>query len=418
MIKTANLTLSVSRKAGGLFESVRRLVQSLEQTGMNIRVFGIRDEFTEADLAAWAPAQVLAFQPTWPESFGYSPNFLEKLIAFQPDIIHAHGIWVYPSIATNHYCRKTRSPYLISAHGMLDRWAVENSRWKKTVAHFLYEGAHLRGAHCQRALCEAEARAIRELGLHNPIAVIPNGVDLPTADSTATAAKNSPWARLLAPGQKVLLYLGRIHPKKGLMNLLRAWAEIEKSKIENRKSDDWVLAIAGWDQGGHEQELQQLATELGIRWSDQRGRERHHLVNGSRPETGNLWFLGPLFGPDRAAAYHHCDGFILPSFSEGVPMTVLEAWVNSKPVLMTPPCNLPEGFAAGAALRMEPTTESVTAGLNEFLRMSAGDRAGMGGRGYALAADRFVWPRIASQMKELYTWMLGGGTRPASLTDF
>ena len=99
-------------------------------------------------------------------------------------------------------------------------------------------------------------------------------------------------------------------------------------------------------------------------------------------------------------------------------MVVLESWVNSKPVLITPECNLPEGFAANAALKVEPTVESLTKGLHEFWGMSDGDRADMGNRGYALAAERFTWARIAGRMKEVYEWMLGGGPRPASLADF
>jgi poly(glycerol-phosphate) alpha-glucosyltransferase len=391
------------------------------QTGMDVSVFGIRDEFTDADLPAWAPVPVAAFPPTWPERFGYSPRFLDELIAFAPDITHTHGLWVYPSIAINCYSRKMRSPYLISAHGMLDRWAIQNSRWKKAIAYFLYEGAHLRSARCLRALCEAEARVMRDLRLDNDIAIIPNGIDLPTASPDSPA----PWAGFVEPGRKVLLYLGRIHPKKGLANLIRAWAKIGKSEAGNRKSEEWVLAIAGWDQGGHEKQLKRLCDELGTAWSDAR------IVGTTGQQDGvtsfpasqvngcsSVVFLGPQFNKAKTACYHYCDGFILPSFSEGVPMAVLEAWVNAKPVLMTPQCNLPAGFSSGASLKMEPSVESVTDGLNEFLRMTGAERAVMGSRGYALAVEQFAWPRIARQMKELYEWMLGSGPRPGCLADF
>jgi poly(glycerol-phosphate) alpha-glucosyltransferase len=410
MIRTANLTLSVSRNAGGLFESVRRLVQSLMQSGMDVRVFGVRDEFTDTDISAWHPAPVLAFPPTWPERFGYSPRFLDELIAFQPDITHSHGIWVYPSIATNRFSRNTGTPYLISAHGMLDRWAVRNSRWKKTVAYFLYEGTHLRGARCLRALCEAEARAIRELGLKNDIAIIPNGIDLPVRGNGKLESLNPPWHNFIEPGRKVLLYLGRLHPKKGLVNFLRAW----KSTRDARPSacNSWVLAIAGWDQGGHENGLKSLADKLGLPFSDIR------TPNSEIQTSNSVLFLGPQFAEAKAACYRHCDAFVLPSFSEGVPMVVLEAWADAKPVLMTPQCNLPEGFSTGAALKMEPTIESEINGLNALLQMTDHERAAMGNCGFALATKRFAWPRIAEQMKDLYEWMLGGGTRPGCLTDF
>jgi poly(glycerol-phosphate) alpha-glucosyltransferase len=320
MIRTANLTLSISRNAGGLFESVRRLVQSLMETGMEVRVWGLRDEFADADIPAWQPVPVSAFQPTWPEQFGYSPRFLDELIAFDPDITHTHGIWVYPSIATNHYSRKKQSPYLISTHGMLDRWAIENSRWKKAIAYFLYEGPHLRGARCLRALCEAEARAIRELGFKNDIAIIPNGIDLPeigdqkpeVGDQRSEIGKHPPaqsygatwkseigqppWEGVVEPGRKVLLYLGRIHPKKGLAGLIKAWADVQRSEVRGRRSREWVLAIAGWDQGGHEDELKRLATELAIPWADLRAGGTTGQQDNGTTVSGQWSVVSGLFG--------------------------------------------------------------------------------------------------------------------------
>jgi glycosyltransferase involved in cell wall biosynthesis len=407
MIRSANLTLSVSRNAGGLFDGVRRLVQSQTSAGMDSRVFAIKDDFTEADSAAWEPIKVQTFPPSWPRQLGYSPSFLKELAVYEPDVAHTHGIWVYPSSATNRYCRKTRTPYIISPHGMLDGWAVNNSRWKKAVAHFLYEGAHLREARCLRALCEAEARAIRELGLSNDIAIIPNGIDFPTGLPDSPA----PWSGVVGPGQKVILFLARLHAKKGLVNLINAWAASRLSE-----SSEWVLAIAGWDQGGHEQELKQLAGESGIVWTDIRPKSTPRPPSSSRPPS--IVFLGPQFGGAKAACYHYSDAFILPSFSEGVPMTVLEAWTRSKPVLITPQCNLPEGFAAGAAMKVDPAVKSLTGGLIGFSQLSDEERIAMGRRGYALASQKFVWPRIADQMKEVYMWMLGGGQRPACMADF
>jgi poly(glycerol-phosphate) alpha-glucosyltransferase len=99
-------------------------------------------------------------------------------------------------------------------------------------------------------------------------------------------------------------------------------------------------------------------------------------------------------------------------------MVVLEAWVNSKPVIMTPQCNLPQGFATGAALRVEPEVESIAEGLGNFFGMSDSQQTEMGLKARALAAERFVWPKIAEQMKTVYEWMLGGGPKPASIADF
>ena len=249
MLKTANLIASVSRNAGGLYESVRNLVQSLAAGGMDVRVIGARDEFTEADKAAWQPVELRVFNPTWPAKFCYSKKFVRELTDYRPDIMHSHGLWLYPSIAASSYCRKSRTPCIISAHGMLDPWAIRNSHWKKVIAYFFYEGSHLRGARCLRALCESEARAMREINLKNEIAIIPNGIGLPESREQKVESRNPPWHGVVEPGRKVLLYLGRIHPKKGLSNLLKAWRQIQRSEAGGQRPE-WVLAIAGWDRAG------------------------------------------------------------------------------------------------------------------------------------------------------------------------
>jgi poly(glycerol-phosphate) alpha-glucosyltransferase len=385
---------------------------------MEVKVFGLRDEFTDADLAAWNPVTVAAFKPSWPKMIGRSPLLFDELQTFAPDISHTHGLWLYPGIAAKNYSRKNNRPYIISPHGMLDPWALKNSRWKKWISYRLFERENLRGARCLRALCASEAHSIRRLQLKNDIAVIPNGIDLPEPENAGTQkaeGKDPPWQEAVEPGRKVLLFLGRIHPKKGLVNLLKAWAKNRKSEIGNRKSEEWLLAIAGWDQGGHEQELKQLGTELGLAWAD----IRSHLPTPSSilHPPFSVIFLGPQFNAAKAACYHHCDAFVLPSFSEGLPMVVLEAWANSKPVVMTPECNLPEGFQAGAALKVETTDAGLIAGLNDLQRMTGAERLAMGRRGHDLVVERFAWPRVAQQLQAVQQWILGGGAKPDCILE-
>ncbi len=407
MIKSAHLTASVSRKAGGLFDAVLRLAQSEQQLGATVKAFGLRDENTDADLPAWAPAPVAAFPPGWPNGIGRAPGFLAELEAFAPDICHTHGLWLYPSVAVNNYGRKTKRPCVISPHGMLDPWALKNSRWKKQIAWYLFEAAHLRGARCLRALCQSEADSIRQLGLKNEIVVIPNGIDLPSGVTPAAP----PWNNFVAPGKKVLLFLSRIHPKKGLVNLLKAWPANQQSAIGNQQSGDWVLAIAGWEQGGHEAELKQLCNDREIPFADIR--EPSSILHS----PSSVLFLGPQFNANKVACYHHCNAFVLPSFSEGLPMVVLEAWANAKPVLMTPECNLPEGFPAGAALKIEPNEAGIAAGLQNLFAMSGADRAAMGNRARMLVEAHFTWTQVGSQMHAVHEWILGGGARPNCVLD-
>jgi len=443
-MKTCCVVASVSRKAGGLFQSVRHLHLELSRfAGIGVEVLSLEDEFTADDLLKWHPLPVQALPVHGPRAFGYSPGFKAALAKGKYDLLHIHGIWMYPSCAALHWHRNTSRPHIISPRGMLDRWALDNSRWRKRVAGWLYENAHLREAACIHALCESEARAIRAFGLKNPICIIPNGIDLPSlVESSELRVEGSIFDRF-AQGRKVLLYLGRIHPKKGLVNLLRAWAEVRGTEDGRRMAEEWVLVIAGWDQGGHEGELKRLCDELGIAWKDIREHRTSNIEHptssdqraegggqsGERPgevasqtsqakEVSGQWsvvFLGPQFGEGKSACYRDCDAFILPSFSEGLPMVILEAWAYGKPVLMTPECNLPEGFAANAAIRIEPSAESIAQGLHMLFQSSISDLQSAGSRGRALVAEKFAWPKIASEMKSVYDWVLGGGTKPGCI---
>ena len=391
-MKVGFLVGSVSREAGGLFQSVRGLAKAVTCTNASTSVFGISDTKSAVDSMEWRPLSVQTFQPQW-RAWGYSKQLLPALHHADLDVLSTHGLWKYCSLASHYWHRKARRPYVVHPHGMLEPWALQNSRSKKRIAAVLYEDRHLRGAACLRALCEAEAQSIRAYGLRNPICVIPNGVDLPDEDrNSGFRAQDSELMRV-TEGKKVLLYLGRLHPKKNVANLIRAWkrtADSDSSALKN-----WVLAIVGWDQTGYEGELKKLSSDCGL--------------------TGGVRFLGPLFGVEKNAVYRACDAFVLPSLSEGLPMTVLEAWAYAKPVLMTPECNLPEGFAVQAAIEIGKSDEEISAGLKRLAEMSDEDRRVTGDRGRTLVATKFSWPQIGRQMRAVYDWVVGGGAVPETV---
>ncbi len=383
-MKIGYLTSSVSRSAGGLYDAMRFLALAMHGQYADIHVFGLNDKNTEDDLPGWDDLSVDVFKIKGPAFFGFAPKLYDALLTSQLDVIHSHGLWTYPSVASLQWAKRTGRPYLISPHGMLDPWAVRNSQWKKRLAGWLYENAHLRAASCLHALCESEAQAIRAYGLSNPICIIPNGIHQPAE----TDVEPLLWQQQLPTEAKVILYLGRLHPKKGLLQLLEAWSLAHGSA----GSESWHLAIAGWDQGGHEQTLKALARDLNIQES--------------------VHFIGAQFGQQKHACYRHADAFILPSFSEGLPMTVLEAWSYGLTVLMTPQCNLPEGFQANAALRIEPEAHSVANGLIELFGLTEIERNAIGERGKTLTEERFSWSHIAEQMTSVYRWVLGDGPKP------
>ncbi len=376
-MKITFLSPSLSREIGGIFEVERRLAQSLASLpDTTLEVMGVSDHATTADLPEWLPLVPHSFSSGGgPAGFRYSGSLERAILASDCDLLHLHSLWTHNSVIANKWAAQRRRPYVITAHGMLDEWAVRNSGWKKRITLGLYERKLLTRANCIHVFSQSELGSVRNFGLRNPVCVIPNGVDLPGKGS-----HGNPFPA----GQKTLLYLGRLHPKKGLLNLIKAWVQV--------RTAPWVLAIAGWDQGEHEKELRELAAKS----------------NG----LSSIMFLGPQFGRDKLSCYEHCEGFVLPSFSEGLPMVVLEAWSHVKPVLMTKECNLPDGFAANAALRIEPNTESIAEGLKTFLALSDDERAAMGQRGFNLAKNQFAWPKIAEDLRSVYAWVLGRSEQP------
>jgi poly(glycerol-phosphate) alpha-glucosyltransferase len=296
---------------------------------------------------------------------------------------------------------------------MLDPWAIKNSFCKKKMAALFYEKQCLKANKCIHALCESEYQSIRNYGLQNPICIVPNGVDMPNG---AFNQRLECLINKIVGGRKILLYLSRLHPKKGLVNLIHAWRKI---KNEGLLANDWVLGIAGWDQGGHEKELMILADTLGIKWfkksdwvSDGMENKSTSIGNGNNIEA-DVIFFGPAFGDKKDALFRYCSGFILPSYSEGMPVAVLEAWSYGKPVIMTKECNLDVGFVEGAAIRVEPTADSVALGIRNLVEMGDAEIMNMGNKGRRLVEKQFTWPEIAKQMKSVYDWMVGGGSPPS-----
>ena len=362
---------SVSRQAGGLFQSVRYLSQALARRGLEVRVVGLRDPDTEADLPSWAPLEPIVLDPVGPAVLGYSKEL--GTVLGGSDVVHQHGIWQAFSRSVTVFAR--RGPTMVSPRGMLDPWARRNAAWKKRLVWVGWEGANLRHAACLHALTSSEAKAIRAVLPRAAIVTIPNGAPVWTgASRTVDESKNV----------RTCLFMARLHPKKGLDRLLDQWAALPKAL-----RDGWHLEVAGPDEAGIRAALEARIAHLGL----------------------SVQFLGPISGDDKRTALERADAFVLPSHSEGLPMAVLEAWSAGLPVLMTAACNLPEGFAAAAAHEIGDDPAALAAGL---LRS---DLADMGARGRALVEDNFAWDAIAAHHETVYAWMAGRGPRPREVQD-
>lgn len=383
-MRVTYLTPSVSRMGGGITHIVQRVAQCVAEQEGGVSVVGLADDFTEQDLPDWKPLVPTVF-PRWAlGKFGWTPRIPGALEGFHGDgaVLHQHGIWTYLSVVNRRWRHRTGQPTMVSPHGMLEPWALAYSKWKKRTATWLFEWRNLSGCSCIQATSESELGSIRQFGLQPPIVLIPNGVDVP--DQREVASPLDP-----ADGRNVLLFLGRVHPKKGILNLLRAWRNVG----ELHRS--WVLVIAGPDEVGHTAEVRGLIEDLG-------------LGNAVR-------FVGPQYGRHKDAWLRNADAFVLPSFSEGFSIAVLEAMAYRLPVLMSPQCNFPEAVRAGVALTAEPQVETIARGLHTLLEMSATERESLGEKARDFVERHYTWPRIAKRLVEVYKWLLGGGEIPDSV---
>jgi glycosyltransferase involved in cell wall biosynthesis len=387
-MQVAHVTPSMSYKGGGVSIALRELVWHQAELGLAVTLMSLKDQHEEHDAVHHERIECCTGTAFGPRALGYSADL--KRILFDnhtANIVHCHGLWMYPSLLAREFAAKRNIPLVMSPHGMIDSWAMKNSAWKKKIAGFLYENRNLRSAACLHALSESEYQSIRNYGLKNPVCIIPNGIDLP---NTTDAKVAPPWKPQVDADKNVLLFLGRIHPKKGLENLIKAWGVLKTSKLAELKN--WHLVIAGWSQGGHEGKLKQLVTELNL--------------------DADVTFAGPLYDTEKDAALRAAKAFVLPSFSEGLPMAVLEAWSYGLPVLMTKFCNIPEGFETNAAIEIQPEPDSIAEGLKGFVALSENQQKQIGRNGLELVEDKFAWPKIAAQMVDVYRWVLGQGDKP------
>lgn len=375
------VTGSLSRQAGGVLPVMQAHARELSRLGYDVSVYGVSDLYTTADAAAWAPIRLSVHRPLWKKA-AFAPGLGSAIAAGAHDIVHQHGIWTYPSYAVLRHSSIPKPRKVVSVHGMLEPWSLRNSSFRKKVAAYLFERSNLASAHCIHCT-EHEVEGIRKFGLTNPLAVLPNGVYLP---SLSRRMARPTW--LPDDGKKTLLFLGRIHPKKGVAETVEAWAKVAASSPDLR--DTWRLAFVGWDDGGHYENLKARAQQMpGL----------------------DVLFPGPAHGDEKTAVLEHSDAFILASHSEGLPISILEAWAHSLPVFMTRHCNLNVAFDAGAAIEIPTDPDGMVHVLKQGLRRTDIRDVGVSGR--SLVASHFSWPNVGCSLGLLYRWLLGEAEKPS-----
>ena len=371
-ITTVQVVAGINTEASGLSNVVVRLCRELLARGENLCLVTSGQN---------GLSSVIPFAETYPvhpamRRLRLSPKMHERLMraANESDILHVNSLWTMPCIYPGWAVRGKPSRLVVSPHGTLSGWALNYSRWKKRVFWALLQGRAVRDASCFHATAEIEYADIRAAGLQaQPVCIIPNGVDVPEPKPKPTTAR------------RVLLYLGRIHPKKGLDVLLQAWAAVAE------RFPEWELRIVGPDNVGYLKKMQLLAGELRLK-----------RVN----------FYGPLFGEAKLAAYREAELFVLPTHSENFGMTVAESLAAGTAAIVSKgaPWSGLEEHDAGWWIDMG--LDPLVASLEDAMSRSREELVckGLSGRDWMIRD--YSWPRIGRMMHITYKWLLSGGKRP------
>ena len=385
-MRIVHLTWLFSNAGGGIPPVVSALAGEQRRAGADAIIAGVADPGAPPLTTADVPS--ILGKAVGPLALGFAPGLAARIEEFQPDVLHLHGLFTWSSQMARSWGRKHGRPVVIAPHGMVEPWALSNSAWKKRIFRALVEDDNLASAACIHALCADEAGQARKMGLKCPIAVVPNGFDV----GSVPGGRSRDGLRSVLPGigeRKIALFLGRVHPKKGLLPLVEAWAGLLRDHGD--ATSGWVLVIAGPDQLGFSGEIQGRVRALGV---------DAHVV-----------LAGALYGADKAAILAATDVFVLPSFSEGVPMALLEAMAWGLPVLASRACNI-DVETPGAGTLCEPESSSIAVHLKRLMALTDGERRAMGGRGRVEVESRYAWIRIAADLLGVYGWLLGTAPRP------
>jgi glycosyltransferase involved in cell wall biosynthesis len=307
---------------------------------------------------------------------GFYKALWAEVSQWAPVLFHDHGAWLPSNVAAAFVAWRADIPLVISTRGMLIPWALNHHRWKKHVAWWAYQKQVLRQADLFHVTSGEEAAMLRALGFEQPVAVIPNGVQLPPAASPKSEG-----------GNRTALFLSRIHPKKGLPMLIDAWA--------SARPEGWNLELVGPSENGHREELKRIT-------------QRHGLDEA-------ISFVGPVTDEEKWSYFHRADLFVLPTHSENFGIVVAEALASGTPVLTTTGAPWQELIDYRCGWWVSPNRAAIAEALQDAVSLSDAERYAMGDRGSTLVRERYSWENVGNQMLQAYHWLLDGGPPPACI---
>ena len=382
------ITISdIHLKSGGTSASVVALSEALSTNGYVVSLYTLAEGDEPLALGSDKPPFHLSMEKVEESFWGrvravrdVSITLRQALRNTDNSLIHDNGIWLPMNRMVTKIAIRTQVPLIVSTHGMMEPWALSYKKYKKKLAWFLYQKQNLKAAQVLHATAEKEAKNLRTLGIRKPIAIVPNGVTFPILHNFSK----------LAGECRTVLFLSRIHPVKGLEILVESWSKI--------RPEGWRVVVAGPNDHGYMKQVQRLIDAKGL--------------------TRSFEFIGAVFGDEKWSLMASADIFVLPSLSENFGIVVAEALLAEVPVITTKGTPWKDLVDHHCGWWVETGVEPLVAGLREAISLSDEQRREMGKRGRKLIESSYSWSKIAANMKNVYEWILGGGSPPSCvMTD-
>lgn len=374
----------LSRDFGGPVIAMAAMVDGLIDRAEKVAVFSVHHESEGVPVALpMATDLILCKDMSW-GGLRHSADLWSTLAKAYPSLIHSHGLWTDVHRCAAVTARMHGVPHVIGSCGMLDKNALRRSWWKKRLVSIWFQSRALREASCLLANSDKEYEDIRSYGLTNPVAIIPNPV--PNNDFAEVISQIELRERYpVMSAKKTVLFLGRIHPVKGLARLIDAWSQLSSFHA------DWQLVLAGPDEGDYQSTLESKIDRLQCRSSV-------HLI-------------GSVDNRAKWAVLQAADLFVMPSDFENFGMSIVEAMLVEKPVITTTGTPWQSLVDNCAGWWVERTSDALKNALVEAMTLPDEALQAIGRRGSNLATQ-FTPDIIASQLTSLYKWLLKQGERP------
>lgn len=381
---TLHIILSFSPADGGPPESVRELAKAYLEVGTGIEVVCMDNP--DAPFLADIPCPVHALGQPYLGRYGFSPRLWRWLHenAGRFDGMVMHGIWTFPGVALRFAARRSQRPYGIFVHGALDPWFSRKYPFKhlKKILYWPMQYPVLRDARAVFFTAESE-RDLAKAGFRpnkwNSV-VVPFGITDPEARRSEPAGQIETFYRRFPGlrGRRYLLFLARIHPKKGCELLVEAFAKVAPSV------PDVDLVMAGPDQVGMQSKLQRMAEQFGI--------------------AGRVHWPGFIDGDLKWGALRACEAFVLSSHSENFGIAVVESLAVGRPVLISNQVNIwPEIERDRAGLVESDTLEGTERLLRRWFDLSPAERGAMASRTRPSFLKRYTMNRAALAIDRLFS---------------